>query len=256
MAKKGGDRKDWNVVQSRKRKATQPEAGRRDRSRVSEQRGGSTQIRVTDRRGQEDNGGYQQFNSRSRRSDCQEDSRVSMGLGRQHSPHHRRDKPIAQIGPDVQNNFDTGSKVAFYFTNFPEGIHVFQLRQYFEVCGILNDVYIARKINIRGQLYGFLRFENVRNVDKLALALNNVWIGQCRNWACEARFDQFSSDSDVVVSEERKVGGGQNGQVVVRVKSVGIKNVRVGKQAEMVRGEGEKTITVGKVEVKVDGVGR
>jgi len=54
---------------------------------------------------------------------------------------------------------------------------VFQLRQYFEVCGILSDLYIARKQNLRGQYYGFLRFVNVRNVDKLALALNNVRIG-------------------------------------------------------------------------------
>jgi len=39
--KLGGDRGDWTVVRSRKRKATQPEDRGRDRSRVSEQRGGS-----------------------------------------------------------------------------------------------------------------------------------------------------------------------------------------------------------------------
>ena len=71
---------------------------------------------------------------------------------------------------------DKGSKVSFYFTNFPDFMSVVQLRQFFEVCGTLSDVYIARKRNYRGQAYGFLRFLNVRNIDKLALALNNVWI--------------------------------------------------------------------------------
>jgi len=49
VAEIGGDRGDWTVVRSRKRKATQPEAGRRDRSRVSERQGEA--VRVRDKRG-------------------------------------------------------------------------------------------------------------------------------------------------------------------------------------------------------------
>jgi len=45
------------VVRSRKRKATQPEDGRRDRSMVSMRQGGAAQVRVRDRRAQEDFGG-------------------------------------------------------------------------------------------------------------------------------------------------------------------------------------------------------
>ena len=83
------------------------------------------------------------------------------------------------MGEDFVSADVTGSKVSFYFTNFHDFMPVYQLRQSFEVCGILSDVYIARKRNFRGQTYDFLRFVNVRNKDKLALALNNVWIGQC-----------------------------------------------------------------------------
>jgi len=49
VAENGGDGGDLTVVRSRKRKATQPEAGRRDRSRVSAQQGGAGQARVNDR---------------------------------------------------------------------------------------------------------------------------------------------------------------------------------------------------------------
>jgi len=33
---------------------------------------------------------------------------------------------------------------------------------------------------------------NVNNRDKLAQVLNDVWIGDCRVWAREARFDRFA----------------------------------------------------------------
>lgn len=145
-----------------------------------------------------------------------------------------------------------GSKVTFYFTNFPDGISVPQLRQFFEVCGILRDVYIARKRNFRGQLYGFLRFLNVRHIDKLALALNNVWIGQCRIWAQEVRYDWFITDLVNVNLEGRRVEADGKVRAVVRVKNDSIKNVRVLKQAEESRAEGEKNIIVGNVEVMLE----
>jgi len=60
-----------------------------------------------------------------------------------------------------------GSKVTFYFANIPDFMSLFRLCQFFEVCGILSDVYVARQLNSRGQVYGFVRFLNVRNKDKL-----------------------------------------------------------------------------------------
>jgi len=45
VAENGGDRGDWSVVRSRKRKVTQPEDRGRDRSRVSERHGGLVQLR-------------------------------------------------------------------------------------------------------------------------------------------------------------------------------------------------------------------
>jgi len=97
---------------------------------------------------------------------------------------------------------------------------------------------------------------NVRNIDKLALALDNVWIGQCRIWAREARFGQFASESVAGSADGRRLRVEGMNLAVVRVKSNCIKNARVGKQTEVVRDEGEKMIIVGKVEVMVEDTGR
>jgi hypothetical protein len=143
-----------------------------------------------------------------------------------------------------------GNKVSFYFTNFPDFMSVVQLRHFFEVCGILLDVYIARKRNYRGQVYGFLRFLNVKNTDKLAIALKNVWIGQCRIWAREARFDRFASVSSGDGVRKRK---DLEVLPVVRVTGKGIKNVRVGRKEEGKIGDGEKSKNEVKVEIRAGG---
>jgi len=172
VAQNGGDRGDWTLVQSTKRKATQAEAGRRDRSRVSKRQGGTVSNRVWNRCEQEDFGSFSRYNSRIRTSTWQqEEGRVSKVQVQRSAPDNRRDSKAEKEGSDFRIASATGSKVAFYFTNFPDSMFVFQLRQYFEVCGILSDLYIARKRNLRGQYYSFLRFVNVINVDKLALAL-------------------------------------------------------------------------------------
>jgi len=49
------------------------------------------------------------------------------------------------------------------------------MRKDFEVCGIMEDVYLARKSNVNGSAFGFVRFEKVKDIEKLLKALNNVW---------------------------------------------------------------------------------
>lgn len=66
----------------------------------------------------------------------------------------------------------------------------------------------------RGQVYGFVRFMNVKNRDKLGQALNNIWIGDCRVWAREARFDRFAQ-FDEVDRFDRNDGSGVGKDVVV-----------------------------------------
>ncbi|GAU43941.1 hypothetical protein TSUD_284480 [Trifolium subterraneum] len=80
--------------------------------------------------------------------------------------------------------------VSYYITNFPPLISLFHLRKGFEVCGILEDVYVARKRNVHGEVYGFVKFSNVKNAYKLEKALNVVSFGNFRVFARVARFDK------------------------------------------------------------------
>jgi len=152
----------------------------------------------------------------------------------------------------VDCDHGSGRKVTIYFSNIPEFIPLFRLRQYFEVCCILSDAYIARQLNSRGQVYGFVRFLNVKNREKLAHTLNNVWIGDFRVWAREAWFDRFEHYNAV----KSPYSGGRHGGVGVEVKpvvvthGVGVKNVRVIQEKVEVRaGEEEKNKMNGTVVV-------
>ena len=109
-----------------------------------------------------------------------------------------------------------GYKASFYVTNFSENVPLFRLRQAFEVCGILSDLYVACHRNASGQEFGFVRFINVKNKSKLSQALNNVWVGDFRIWAKEVRFDRFAhNDVDVVKPKSVLRKDGREDVVVV-----------------------------------------
>jgi len=102
--------------------------------------------------------------------------------------------------------------VTFYYTNVPEFIPYFNLRQGFEVCGVLEDLFVSRKYNAQGKIYGFVRYSNVRNVDKLTKALNAVTFGVFQVFAKVARFDRFERKGDgrMKVVSKRAVEGGKS----------------------------------------------
>jgi len=61
-----------------------------------------------------------------------------------------------------QNGIVSQNFVSFYFTNVPDDISYSSLRQGFEVCGIMEDVYLARKGNVNGAVFGFVRYGKVK----------------------------------------------------------------------------------------------
>jgi hypothetical protein len=141
-----------------------------------------------------------------------------------------------------------GHKASFYVTNFPDKMPLFRLRQAFEVCGMLSDVYVARHCNARGQEFGFVRYVNVKNSDKLLQALNNVWVEDCRIWATEVKYDRFARNN-VVVSPSR--AGVRKELVVDKVggsKAVGRGNKPSAADKKV---EGDCDVTVGAVSVPV-----
>jgi len=252
----GGDRGDRSVVRSRKRKAMQLEDRRRDMSKVSEVKGfdrrycedddmvGRRQARVY----AEDHVSGRRVNHHaSGRLEIIANSRGDV-LVEEKERHTGRYITTSKTGAMSVEHEERhiGGKVTFYFTNIPENMLVFRLRQFFEVCGILSDVYVARQLNAHGQVYGFVRFMNVKNKEKLGQALNNSWIGDCRVWAREARFGRFVQ-FDEVPRAARSVGRSEGKDVevkpVVITHGVGVKNVRLGQVKEEVRvSEGEKLL--------------
>ncbi|PNX68338.1 RNA recognition motif, partial [Trifolium pratense] len=113
--------------------------------------------------------------------------------------------------------------VSFYFTNFPAQMSNFYLRKGFEVCGVLEDVFVAKKRNRYGQPYGFVKFSNVKNVSKLMNALNNVWFGYFRVKASVALFDRNASE--LGRNQEKHKDGLEKGDKVQQPKA--------GKQSSM-----------------------
>jgi hypothetical protein len=142
--------------------------------------------------------------------------------------------------------------VTFYFTNFPVHLSHFYLRKGFEVCGILEDVYVAKKRNMHGKPYGFVKFSNVRDVTKLEKALNAVSFGQFRVSASVARFDRAarelprpancSDNKEAVNTAVVTPGGGE------RLETTSRKGVSAAPAAGLVVG-----VRVGKVMVPLGG---
>jgi hypothetical protein len=144
-----------------------------------------------------------------------------------------------------------GYKASFYVTNFPENMPLYRLRQAFEVCGILSDLYVARHRNSRGQEFGFVRFVNVKNKGKLLQALNGVWVGDCRVLTREARFDRFAHNGIAVGKKrpvELKVAGEKD--AVMHRKDDTAAAVQKGKPVVVSRVD-EQNVTVGSVVVSV-----
>jgi len=117
----------------------------------------------------------------------------------------------AALSGTVQHNL-----VSFYFTNVPDNIPYASLRQGFEVCGIMEDVYWARKRNVNGARFGFVRFSKVKDLDKLLKAVNNVWFGDCKVVAKVSSFDRSGNKREAV--REKEVGGNRNEGVTINVE--------------------------------------
>ena len=113
--------------------------------------------------------------------------------GKVYRSESRRQNQAHQVnGGKVQQDI-----VSFYFTNVPHDISYSSLRQSFVVCGIMEDVYLARKRNVNGGAFGFVRYCKVRDVEKLLKALNNVWFRDWRVVAKVASFDRFGKSQAV-----------------------------------------------------------
>ena len=150
--------------------------------------------------------------------------------------------------------------VTFYITNFPPHASTFFLRKGFEVCGILEDVFVANNRNRNGEVYGFVQYAKVRNMNKLLKALNNVCFGQYCIRAMLARFDRKDAkNGDLVRKGEGvrgKVVGKECGEGPGKGSKVRKEENEGEKRERMKEGGKEGKVSVGSVTMRVRGAGK
>jgi len=173
-------------------------------------------------------------------------------------PYQKRDTAPDSKGAET----DTSLKrfVTFYITNFPPQASNFFLRKGFEVCGILEQVFVANTRNRNGEVYGFVRYAKVRDVDKLMKALNNVCFGNYCVCAVLARFDRkvVREDDGARRKKEGVAGGGaKEGLEGEKRKERVMGRSKEGLKVDggLTKGE-EGGVRVGTVLVRVGGAGR
>ena len=94
----------------------------------------------------------------------------------------------------------------------------------------------------------------MKNKTKLLQAVNNVWLGECRVWAKEARFDRFAHNDVVVANSKRTVRKeGVGAAVAAPRQGEGVKQEREDGTVVDRRGAG-RSMYVGLVVVPVVGV--
>lgn len=69
-----------------------------------------------------------------------------------------------------------GEVSSFYFTSFPESWKARDLLSIFDKQGRVQEVVIPGRRNVQGRRFGFVRFFDVREPDRLATILDNVFI--------------------------------------------------------------------------------
>ncbi|KAL4564725.1 hypothetical protein LXL04_028794 [Taraxacum kok-saghyz] len=70
-----------------------------------------------------------------------------------------------------------GKACTFFFTNFPDNCSHGDLWRSFKQHGRIADVFIPKKRSEGGRRFGFARFLNVEDIDKMMVKLNTTWLG-------------------------------------------------------------------------------
>lgn len=75
---------------------------------------------------------------------------------------------------EVKGRRINGKEISFYVSNIPEGVLIRDLWFAFKHYGIMSDAYIAKKKDIGGMSFGFIRFKGVENRMQFAERMNGT----------------------------------------------------------------------------------
>ncbi|KAF5764850.1 putative RNA recognition motif domain, nucleotide-binding alpha-beta plait domain superfamily [Helianthus annuus] len=90
---------------------------------------------------------------------------------------------------NIYNDFRNGRPVTtFFVTNLPEGVTQSLLWTAFMPHGVVKDAYVAKKRDARGNFFGFVRIEGVREMEKALKGMNTIKIYDAKLAVSVARF--------------------------------------------------------------------
>jgi RNA recognition motif-containing protein len=102
---------------------------------------------------------------------------------------------------------------SFYFTNFPDDVVVVDLWKIFARFGRVGEVYIPSKKDKWGRGFGFVKFFEVENAERLESRLGEVWCGTYKLRINLSRFGRKSKLEPRVQPYKNALVGG-DGSVV------------------------------------------
>lgn len=83
---------------------------------------------------------------------------------------------------------DSKNETTYFFTNFPTNFSEYDMWKNFQRRGRLKEGFIPRKLDWKGYRFGFVRFQDVKNVGELEQDLNKIRIGKAKLHNNIARF--------------------------------------------------------------------
>jgi hypothetical protein len=82
------------------------------------------------------------------------------------------------------------SSISFYITNFPDEAKTVELWKLFARFDRIGEVYIPNKVDKWGKRFGFVKFKEVRDLERLEERLSDVWMGTYKLRINRARFSR------------------------------------------------------------------
>ncbi|KAJ0941985.1 putative RNA recognition motif domain, nucleotide-binding alpha-beta plait domain superfamily [Helianthus annuus] len=90
---------------------------------------------------------------------------------------------------NMYSGYSNGRQVTtFFVTNLPDGVTQSLLWTAFMPHGVVKDAYVAKKRDVRGNYFGFVRIEGVTEMDKVLKGMNTIKIYDAKLTVSVARF--------------------------------------------------------------------
>ncbi|KAK2424156.1 hypothetical protein P8452_53215 [Trifolium repens] len=82
----------------------------------------------------------------------------------------------------------------YFINNFHDEVTTGELWKLFQKFGKVGEVYIPKKLDKKGRRFGFVKFKEVHEVEKLSESLSDVWIGSFKLWINRSRFQRADNN--------------------------------------------------------------